>query len=328
MCFCGFCIFTSNLCRLKNQLFLLLCLLWLSNDSMGSVNPGFDRARVFIRIPSNINAKKYTYELSVKFVNKTGGPFGSYKPTIKDPGQVISCEIWKDDVAEYEDTLLNVQFSVHRKGWEVQYVHHQVCLKIHADSVFYAIPELPEEDVLDSILEERGKIYRKEQRREDFKDFMTNWKSYLLEVNFHQGNRSYGELSFSNARYNKVTPFRYWFKRYHPEVPGFIRGPVYGAEFNFLWVTNEFIVGPKIGFQITNRVVNLGLSAVYYTDFTHGVFCLKPRIGLNPLIPWVNFSYEYAIRCSPDYFGNRINRHQLSVYFLIPLRLKETSSFL
>lgn len=307
-------------------MFLLLCLLWLCNYTLGAVKLGFDRAYLYIKVPSNINLQKYEYRLNAKFVNKHG-VFFDYLPKIKEPGQIIRCEIREGYKQKYEDTLVDVIFSVHGKKWYDQYVHHQVRLHINADSLFYAIPELPGEDVVDSILHKEGKAYRREVRREDFKDFMTDWKSYFIYANFHQGNRPYGEVSFSNARYNTVIPFQYWFKRYHPEVPGFIRGPVYGAEFNFLWRKNEFILGPKIGFQITNRIINLGISGVYYTDFTHGSFCLKPRIGLNPAIPWVNLSYEYAIRFGPDVFGNHINRHQFSVYFLIPLRLKETDSF-
>ena len=307
--------------RLKNRLFLLLCLLWLFN-SLGAVT-GSGNAVVYIKVPSNINTRKYSYQLSTRLVTENGAPFGGYKPKIEQPGQIIRCEVWGGYTLKYEDTLLDIQFSVHGSRWQDHYVHYQARLHIIADSV-YVIPELPTEDVVDSMLHEEGKANRKEHRWENFKSFATDWKSYFLYVNFHQGNRLYGEVSFSNARYNQVTPFRYWFKRYHPEVPGFIRGPVYGAEFNFLWQKEKFILGPKIGFQITNRVVNLGLSGVYYTDFTHGLFCLKPRIGINPLIPWVNFSYEYAIRCGPNHFGNRINRHQFSMYFLIPLRLKET----
>jgi len=307
----------------KNRLLFILYLLLLSASALGAEKPGFQHAYLYIKIPSNINTNKYTYQVSAKYVNRGGSPFGISFATIKEPGQIIKGESWGGFSTKYEDTLVDIRFVVIGKRWEDRYVYHEARVKIDADSVFYAIPELPAEEVIDQILHEKGKAYRKEHRGEDFVEFMTDWKSLFIYANFYQGNRPYGELSFSTARYNEVPIFRNLFSRYNNSEPGFIRGWVYGAEFNFLWRRNDFILGPKFGFQIASRFVNLGLSAVYYTNFTHGTLCLKPRIGLNPKIPWVNFSYEYAIRLSPDYFGNRINRHQFSVYFVIPLRLEE-----
>lgn len=313
---------------LKHKLFILLGLLWICAYSFGADLPRYGGGNLYIQVPSNINKQKYSYRITTKFVNRLGTPFGCYGVEVREPGQIIKCEISGGYSLKYEDTLVEIQFTIHGKRWTDSYTQHKVQVKIDSDSVFYAIPELPDEETVDSILHAEGKASRKEERRENFTNFTTDWKSLLIYANFYQGNRPYGEISFSNARYNEVTRWRDLFSRHAEDVPGFIRGPVYGAEFNFAWRKNDFILGPKFGFQITTRLVNLGLSGVYYTDFTHGLFCIKPRIGFNPVIPWVNFSYEYAIRCGYNYFGNRINSHQFSVYFLIPLRLRESEAFL
>lgn len=297
---------------------LLLCFFWIFHYSFAGDGPG--PAYLYLKVPSNSNVKKYSYQLLTKYVNKCDTRVGCMFSTIDQPGQVIICEL--------EDTLVDLQFIVKKRWGHGEYLHHSIRLEINADSVFYAIPDLPDEAAIDVYLSDKEKIYQKEERREGFKNFMTDWKSYFLYVNFFQGNRPYGEVSFSNARYSLVT-VRHgsFFRGSTSHEPGFIRGLTYGAEFNFLWRKNDFILGPKIGFQIAGRYTNLGLSGVYYTDFTHGLFCIKPRIGINPKIPWVNFSYEYAIRCGYNYFGNRINRHQVSVYFVIPLRVKEVPLF-
>jgi len=298
----------------KNLLLIILCLIALSRSAFGLEAPVFDVAYLYIKIPSNIDTKEYTYQLTSKYVNKSSTRVGCMFSTIDYPGQIIICEL--------EDTLVDLQFVVKKRWGEGEYLHHQIRLKITADSVFYPIPELPDKMVIDAHIRDKEKIYEKKARHDKFRDFMTDWRSCYLYVNFYQGNRPYGEVSFSNARYNDVPVLSgNIFKGHTIYKPGFIRGPVYGAEFNFLWRKNDFILGPKIGFQIATRYLNLGLSGVYYTDFTDGSFCLKPRIGINPGIPWVNFSYEYAIRFGPDYFGNRINKHQFSVYFLIPLKV-------
>lgn len=260
--------------------------------------------------------------MDVKYVNRGGSPRGCSFPRVNEPGQIIQCDVWENFYGKIEDTLVEIRFLVRKNPSGAEYLFHVARIPITSDSVFYTIPELPEDMILDANMREVEKKANKEYRREAFDDLMTDWRSYFLYVNFFQGNRPYGEISFSNARYSEIetgNPFR----RYRSSEPGFVRGPTYGAEFNFLWRKNDFILGPKLGFQIASRYVNLGLSGIYYTDFTQGMFCLKPRIGINPKVPWINFSYEYAFRLGYNYFGNRINRHQFSVYFVIPLRLEE-----
>ncbi|TSJ44890.1 hypothetical protein [Fluviicola chungangensis] len=284
----------------------------LSAQVFGAENPAY----LYLKMPSGINTKKYQYRLLTNYVNKSSTRVGCMFSAIDQPGQLIICEV--------EDTLVDLQFIVKDRWGPGEYLHHSIRIQITADSVFYPIPELPDEAAIDAHIRDREKVHRKEQRRDGFHTFMTDWKSWYIYANFYQGNRPYGEVSFSNARYSDVPVRRgSLFRSRITYEPGLIRGPVYGAEFNFGWRKNDFILGPKIGFQMNGRLGNLGLSAVYYTDFTHGLVCLKPRIGINPGIPWVNFSYEYAIRCGYNYFGNRINSHQFSVYFIIPLRVVE-----
>lgn len=273
---------------------------------------------LYIKIPSQLNFKKYDYELKTNYVGYSSEMSACSFYFLKSEGEVVRCNLRSDYDGNFKDTLVFIRFSVKMFKYRGEYVSYSKMV-VKSDSVFFTIPELPDEAKLDSILRAQNKAFNKEHRGEGFEDFITDWESRFIYVNFYQGNRLFGEVSFSNARYDEV-PISFLSR--HTE-PGWIRGPVYGAEFNFLWRKDDFILGPKIGFQMTARYVNLGLSAVYYTDFTHGSFCLKPRIGINPGIPWVNFSYEYAIRFGPDVFGNRINRHQFSVYFLIPLRLEE-----
>lgn len=285
---------------------------------------GYSKRYLFVTIPKNLDFQKYHFELKTNYTNSYKTPGGcSYNFIHKIPGEVFKCQISGYN-GIYDDTMMTVEFIVRTWSLGEGYSTHWAHVEVKSDSVFYTIPELPDQAIIDSVIRAKEKAKRKAYRQnrdygEDFMDFMTSWDSRFLYVNFYQGNRLFGEVSFGPARYEEV-PTSFLSRS---TEPGWIRGPVYGAEFNFLWRKNDFILGPKIGFQITTRYLNLGLSAVYYTDFTQGSFCLKPRIGMNPGIPWVNFSYEYAIRFGPDVFGNRINRHQFSVYFLIPLRLEE-----
>jgi hypothetical protein len=287
---------------------------------------GWSRRYLFVTIPKNLDFEKYDYELKTNYTNNDRAPAGcSYNFFHKIPGEVFKCEISGYN-GIYDDTMVTVEFIVRTWSLGQGYSSHWAHVEVKSDSVFYTIPELPDQTIIDSAIRAKEMAVRKAYRQNkdygaDFKDFMTSWDSRFLYVNFYQGNRLFGEVSFSPARYTEVSVGNF---RWRPRTePGWIRGPVYGAEFNFLWRKNAFILGPKIGFQITTRYVNLGISGVYYTDFTHGSFCLKPRLGINFGIPWVNFSYEYGIRFGPDVFGNRINSHQFSVYFLIPLKLEE-----
>ncbi|WP_341902262.1 hypothetical protein [Fluviicola taffensis] len=301
----------------KNRIGLLLCFLWMFLHSFDGFAQHKTRS-LYIQIPVQLDFKKYDYELTVDYPGYSDIHHGCQFHFLKSGGEIVRCDMRSDYDGKFIDTLVYIRFSVKMFKYYGEYVNRMPVV-FKSDSVSFTIPELPDEATIDSILKAKHKAFNKEHRGEGFTEFMTDWKSYFIYANFYQGNRPYGEILFSNARYEEVPTSL--FSRY--TEPGWIRGPVYGAEFNFLWRKNAFILGPKIGFQITTRYVNLGLSAVYYTDFTQGSFCLKPRIGMNPGIPWVNFSYEYAIRFGPDVFGNRINRHQFSVYFLIPLRLEE-----
>lgn len=303
---------------MKNRICILLCFIWTLLYSFDGL-AAYKTRTLYIKIPSHLNFEKYDYELKTNYVNYSRDMSACSFYFLKSEGEVVRCDLRSDYEGKFEDTVVYINFSVKMFKYRGTYVSHHAPVLVKSDSVLFIIPELPDEPTIDSILKAQNKAFNKEHRGEDFTEAMTDWKSYFIYANLYQGNRLYGEISFSNARYSEVpTSF---LSRY--TEPGWIRGPVYGAEFNFLWRKQDFILGPKIGFQITTRYVNLGLSAVYYTDFTQGSFCLKPRIGMNPGIPWVNFSYEYAIRFGPDIFGNRINRHQFSVYFLIPLKLEE-----
>ncbi len=304
----------------KNRIGILLCFLWIVLHSF-DVSAEYKTRSLYIRIPSQTDFRKYNYELNTGYSNDSKYMSGCSFHFLRTPGEVVRCDLRSDYYGKFVDTLVFIRFSVKRSRYFGEYVYYTK-LEVKSDSVFYTIPELPDEATLDVLLKAQNKAYNKLHRGEDFVELMTDWKSYFLYVNLYQGNRLFGEVSFSNARYEELyeNPFSW---RNRSKEPGFIRGPVYGAEFNFLWRKDDFILGPKIGFQLAARYVNLGISGVYYTDFTHGLFCIKPRIGINPGIPWVNFSYEYAFRCGYNYFGNRINRHQFSVYFVIPLKLEE-----
>jgi|GEM_PF-6247754 len=286
---------------------------------------------LFVTVPENLDFKKYHYELEVNYKNNDEAPNGHYTNIFhKIPGEVFKYEIFGYN-GIYDDTLVTVEFIVRTWSLGQGYTTHWTELEVKSDSVFYTIPELPAEAIIDSVIRAKEKAVRKAAQKAyrenrdygaDFTDFMTSWDSRFLYVNFYQGNRLFGEVSFSPARYEEVSVGKFDWKPRRTEA-GWIRGPVYGAEFNFLWRKDAFILGPKIGFQVASRFVNIGLNAVYYTDFTHGSFCLTPRLGISLGVPWVNFSYEYAIRFGPNVFGNRINSHQFSVYFVIPLKLDE-----
>ncbi|MDX2359430.1 MAG: hypothetical protein QNK23_01395 [Crocinitomicaceae bacterium] len=168
------------------------------------------------------------------------------------------------------------------------------------DSAIVKIPVIPVVTINDYYIEKNNRIT-------DGRNGIL--QSKILTVSYYQGHQPYGDITFS---FSELGGFHGY--------PLVLFGPAIGTEFNFEW-NSDFILGPKVGGYFSTAIFNFGLFAVAYTDFDKASWYLKPRIGLNPLTPFVNISYEYAIRLSPNHFGTRINVHQLSINLNIPLHL-------
>ncbi|MFT5780184.1 MAG: hypothetical protein ACI837_003145 [Crocinitomicaceae bacterium] len=156
------------------------------------------------------------------------------------------------------------------------------------------------------------KHFKKEKRHKygvfrPFHAFHDFYDTPTLHLAYHQGHRPFGEVSMGMSQH-----FTYY-------LPLITHGFTLGAEFNFRDKEN-FILGPKIGYNFSTLIFNVGVDFVYYTDFEKGSYYLKPRIGLNPLLSIVNISYSKGIPLAGNHFGKNLNAHQLSVIIIIPLK--------
>lgn len=74
-----------------------------------------------------------------------------------------------------------------------------------------------------------------------------------------------------------------------------------------------FIMGPKIGFEITAGLLGLALDATYYTDFENEAFLFTPRAGLS-VMGFVNLFYGRNVALS-DYQFKVIDKNRFSLVF-------------
>lgn len=215
------------------------------------------------------------------------------------------------------DSLIEVRFDILKKnapGDPLVYFCDTLNVSgITSDTVIVEIPEMPRKGEVHKYYREANRMGRRENfanHLSDVTDFLTYWEGSLLYGSYYQGQRSYFELMYGPAKV-------FWKM---PHAPLLHSGPALGFEFNTRWQKDNFILGPKLGWQISTSIMNAGLHFVYYTDFDKGSLFLKPRIGINPLYSFINISYAYSIPLTSDYFGERINRHQLCLNFMIPVK--------
>ncbi len=218
------------------------------------------------------------------------------------------------------DSLVQVKLRIWHKTKYRRLNPIDTLIRLHRDTTIFNLR-------IDSLeLKEEFKQKRKDSRvksrryvSNNLKDLFQDWESIVAYTSYYQGHRPFGEVLFGTGRYGL---FRRLLQRSGGQ-PGHIYGPAIGTEFNFSWRENDFILGPKIGFQASSLLANAGLHFVYYTDFNQGVLYVKPRVGINLLCPFLNLSYSYAIRLGPNYFGTRVNQHQFCLNAILPIRLWE-----
>lgn len=278
--------------------------LFLTNQN----NKLFQRVLV-VTCPELLDTKKYTHKLAAR--NRFSiNPFFGHEP--KHDGQVCNFVLKPNIFGVFDDTLVNVEFSIRKSNKPGYYYYHwNESVNMVKDTIYLEIPpfESKEKIELDLKNQYKGKA---------FSYFINSFESNFIYVSYYQGYKPFGEILYAPSRFQEGAR-RIPFKRsmlYYENIWSF----TFGSEFNFKWNRDAFILGPKIGTQYSTKFINYGLHAVYYTDFNKGVICLKPRIGFNPNTPYVNISYAYGIRLGPNYFGREINTHQLCLNFIIPLK--------
>ncbi|MEO5603105.1 MAG: hypothetical protein ABIR06_19440 [Cyclobacteriaceae bacterium] len=76
---------------------------------------------------------------------------------------------------------------------------------------------------------------------------------------------------------------------------------------------DEFIVGPKLGYEITAGLVGLALDATYYTDFDNESILFTPRAGIS-IMGFVNLFYGRNVAVS-EYQFKGIDKNRFSLVF-------------
>src|SRR5688500_9154273 len=74
--------------------------------------------------------------------------------------------------------------------------------------------------------------------------------------------------------------------------------------------SEEIIIGPKLGYEITAGLLGLAADITYYTDFDRESVLITPKAGIS-LFGYVNLFYGRNIALSEDQFG-AISANRLS----------------
>lgn len=77
--------------------------------------------------------------------------------------------------------------------------------------------------------------------------------------------------------------------------------------------SNEIIIGPKIGYEVTAGLLGLAADVTCYTDFDRQSWMATPKAGFT-LFGYVNLFYGYNIYLSEERFG-AISRNRFSLVF-------------
>ncbi|WP_299339449.1 hypothetical protein [uncultured Psychroserpens sp.] len=102
--------------------------------------------------------------------------------------------------------------------------------------------------------------------------------------------------------------------------------PVVGVEgFRIGLETNlrggrNYVIAPKVGYEISATVFALRLSAVNYFQNEKSEFRLLPELGIS-MYGWVNLTYGYGIPFNNGNLNN-VSHHRLGLSFNLDKRLK------
>jgi hypothetical protein len=80
-----------------------------------------------------------------------------------------------------------------------------------------------------------------------------------------------------------------------------------------VFTTDEIILGPKAGYEITAGLFGAAADITYYTDFDREVLMVTPKAGLS-VFGYVNLFYGRNIRLSDDSFKS-ISPNRFSLIF-------------
>jgi hypothetical protein len=78
---------------------------------------------------------------------------------------------------------------------------------------------------------------------------------------------------------------------------------------------DDFIIGPKIGYEVTGGLFGLAADFTYYTDFNRESVMFTPKAGLT-ILGFADLFYGYNISLSNDTFKS-ISRNRFSLVFNI-----------
>jgi hypothetical protein len=78
---------------------------------------------------------------------------------------------------------------------------------------------------------------------------------------------------------------------------------------------DNFVFGPKVGYEFTVGVIGVAADMTYYTDTHKGSLVFTPKGGLS-IFGFVNLYYGRNISLSNDYF-NYISKNRFSITFHI-----------
>ena len=84
-----------------------------------------------------------------------------------------------------------------------------------------------------------------------------------------------------------------------------------GTEYS--WQRDQFILGPKISYEINPLIATVRLSFVYYTDFNTSDPRLIPEIGLS-MAGFINVLYGRAMPLSTNHFSS-IGKNRITLSF-------------
>lgn len=76
---------------------------------------------------------------------------------------------------------------------------------------------------------------------------------------------------------------------------------------------DDFILGPKLGYEVTAGLIGLAVDFTYYTDFEREALMITPKAGLS-VLGFVDLFYGYNISVSEDSFKS-ISKNRFSLIF-------------
>ena len=80
-------------------------------------------------------------------------------------------------------------------------------------------------------------------------------------------------------------------------------------------LNNEFIVGPKIGYEVTAGLFGFAADVGYYSDFDRESLLITPKAGIS-LLGFANLFYGRSFTLSDDSFHSiSVNRFSIVVNF-------------